>query len=378
MNICIIGWYGTETIGDRAILAGLLSVFADILDNFSITIGSLFTNFTERTILEDESFYREISENKISTISIFDSLNQKALKKNIKRSDLLIIGGGPLMDIIQMHMLVYAFQYAKKKKIKTAVLGSGWGPLNNQEFRSAALSILQKSDLTVFRDSTSLDECNKHITNIDIKHPLLSSIDPAFFCAYYFKKKHPPKDGKYIAVNFRDVSLDQYGGHEEENEKLFIDILENLSNLSLPIHLIPMHSFHIGGDDRSLLNRLYFKAKNNDIIVHNNPPTLVEVMDLYMNADICVGMRFHSIVLQTILNGKNFILDYTDPQTGKIISMMREIGMDKIYRNRYFSLINKDGNMSWNIPNAFHFDDKFIENKKKVFTENITKLLDNE
>ena len=31
MNICILGWYGTETIGDRAILAGIISLLSNFL-----------------------------------------------------------------------------------------------------------------------------------------------------------------------------------------------------------------------------------------------------------------------------------------------------------------------------------------------------------
>ena len=62
MKITIIGWYGTETIGDRAILAGLFSVFAKVYEDFEIKLGSLYPFFSERTINEDYSFYKEITE----------------------------------------------------------------------------------------------------------------------------------------------------------------------------------------------------------------------------------------------------------------------------------------------------------------------------
>ncbi len=42
MRILIIGWYGTETIGDRAILAGLISFFSKVYRCFEIKIGSLY------------------------------------------------------------------------------------------------------------------------------------------------------------------------------------------------------------------------------------------------------------------------------------------------------------------------------------------------
>ena len=40
-KIVIIGWYGTETIGDRAILAGLLHLFAETYSSLEVSIGSL-------------------------------------------------------------------------------------------------------------------------------------------------------------------------------------------------------------------------------------------------------------------------------------------------------------------------------------------------
>ena len=123
VKIAVIGWYGTETIGDRAILAGLVRVFALTFNDFSIRLGSLFTVLTERTLLEDIDFLSECSGTERLSISIFDSLNHKCLRNNIEDADLLVVGGGPLMDITVMYMLEYALQIAAKKGVKTALLG---------------------------------------------------------------------------------------------------------------------------------------------------------------------------------------------------------------------------------------------------------------
>ena len=58
MKIIILGWYGTETIGDRAILDGILNIYGKITSNITCSIASLYPLFTERTLLMDSSIYK--------------------------------------------------------------------------------------------------------------------------------------------------------------------------------------------------------------------------------------------------------------------------------------------------------------------------------
>ena len=77
--------------------------------------------------------------------------------------------------------------------------------------------------------------------------------------------------------------------------------------------------------------------------VYNKPPTLTETMNLYKNALFCFGMRFHSVLLQTILNGRNYVLDYTDPIKGKIFNLLNQLNVFDKYQNRYYSLVSDNG-----------------------------------
>ena len=97
-------------------------------------------------------------------------------------------------------------------------------------------------------------------------------------------------------------------------------------------------TFVIGGDDRVILTKIANKVNKDDVMVLQNPLNLKETMEKYYDAYFCVGMRFHSVVLQTVLNGKNYILDYTDPQRGKISGMLNELKIVDVYASRYASL----------------------------------------
>lgn len=381
MNIAILGWFGTETIGDRAILSGIINLFSEILPKFDISLGSLIPDFSKRTLIEDSDFYNEISQNHLHKISLFDSLNRYELKNAINNSDLVIVSGGPLMDIDQMFMLEYAFRYAKRKDRNTAIIGCGWGPLKSKEYIKTAISIIQNSDLTIFRDATSLSEYAEYSENncFDSKNTI-SSIDPAFFCADYFRQIDTCRSSEdYIAINFRDISEDQYCGNSRNNDKIFVNIIDLIrKQYDMPIHLVPMHSYFIGGDDRSQFNRIAFSLNDSGVIVHNNPLSLVEVMSLYKNAQFCVGMRFHSIVLQTVLNGRNIILDYTDPGKGKIIGMMRELDMINVYSDRYYSLVNmSDNQLTVNNPEQFTIKEEVLHCYKNKYLTHLNAILGN-
>ena len=338
VKIAVIGWYGTENIGDRAILAGLVRVFALTFNDFSIRLGSLFTVLTERTLLEDIDFLSECSGTERLSISIFDSLNHKCLRNNIEDADLLVVGGGPLMDITVMYMLEYALQIAAKKGVKTALLGCGWGPLKSKEYINCALKIVELAHLTIFRDRLSEQSFLSYWKSE--KKKVTTLIDPAFLAASYFVKNINREGTQgYIAINLRDVSLDQYGGNSVLLEARFGKMINDISDkTSLPVYLIPMHTFVIGGDDRVILTKIANKVNKDDVMVLQNPLNLKETMEKYYDAYFCVGMRFHSVVLQTVLNGKNYILDYTDPQRGKISGMLNELKIVDVYASRYASL----------------------------------------
>ena len=125
------------------------------------------------------------------------------------------------------------------------------------------------------------------------------------------------------------------------NVNLFLkDIIKEIAEKykEREVLLVPMHTFSIGGDDRYILNGIAQSLKLDNITVQNNPLSLEETMSKYYNAWFCIGMRFHSIVLQTLLNGKNYILDYTDPLNGKTVSMLQQLQLQDYYNEHYISL----------------------------------------
>ena len=48
-------------------------------------------------------------------------------------------------------------------------------------------------------------------------------------------------------------------------------------------------------------------------------------MEIYSDAYFNIGMRFHSVVLQTISSDKNCVLDSTEPKKGKTYGLLSDI-----------------------------------------------------
>ena len=132
--VTIIGWYGTETIGDRGILAGLISACAAAGgESLEINLGSLFPIYSERVLEEDIAFHRECAGPRKLAVRVFDVLDCFALREKIRRSDLLMMGGGPLMDLRELYVMQFAFMVAKTHHVRSVLGGCGWGPLSAEQ-----------------------------------------------------------------------------------------------------------------------------------------------------------------------------------------------------------------------------------------------------
>jgi polysaccharide pyruvyl transferase WcaK-like protein len=343
MRATIIGWYGTETIGDRAILAGILKSIGDDVEK--IYLGSIYPFFTERTLFEDDNFYKKYL-NLNQDINIFDSKKSKELEKSISSSDILVMGGGPLMHIGPMHMVNYAFKYAKKKKKRTVLMGNGIGPIFSKKFEKTLIEIVNNSDDVILRDSISL----VNLENIFKKNNVFLddeninvAYDPSVIPVLSYLKKNDSKKKEKreeLLVNLRYFPKEyakrkEQIMHAEKNINFFVNKLDEIRNEK--VLLLPNHYFFIGGDDRDFYNDLKFKNKFKNISIQNEPLSLEQTLEKTLNAKACFGMRFHSVIFQTLLNGRNFVLDYTEPGKGKVLGFIKDVKFDM---NRYINLQN--------------------------------------
>lgn len=339
MNVCVLGWYGTETLGDRAILEGIIKIFQNIETKNHFYIGSLYPFFTERTVYEEKEALIRLGVEK--RILIFDETNGKKLREYIQKADIVIMGGGPLMDLLEIDIIDKAFIYAKKHKKKTGVIGCGIGPLKNDYYRKSVYSILLNSDVSIFRDKNSLAEAkmlNHQFGNRITEKTLSYSNDPAIIPIASFQKTESTRKNR-IVVNLRDLSFQSSTKVHEQIKENLLTMLINMSQQFDEVLLLPNHVFSIGGDDRQYFSELKMELSDfSNIHVEHEPKSLFETFRIIAESQAAIGMRYHAIVFQTFLNGNNYILDYTEPKTGKIMSFLLSIDKKHFYKNRYYNL----------------------------------------
>ena len=337
MIVTIVGWYGTETSGDRAILDGILSVLKGVDKTAQVKLGSLFPFYSKRTLLEEKDVFKKSAPE--IQIELFDIKEKVQLAEAVEKSDVLILGGGPLMDLEELYLIDQAFTTACKRKIPAMVMGCGIGPLNNKKYIKLVENILEKAVKISLRDEISGQTAEKLWPN-KFSYECLG--DPAVISIENYLKENERTPEDYLAVNFRDFPGEQYGNNTCVNMQAIAGMLNDLSKRNDKIYLVPMHTFHIGNDDRKYLTKMQMCCNNEKISVLHKPMNLHELYGLYRNAEGCIGMRYHSVVMQTILNGNNLVFDYTDPNSGKITGFLNMSGGQTFYSERKLCL-KEDG-----------------------------------
>ncbi len=333
MIISVVGWYGTETMGDKAIFDGILSVFNNLSPNTHIQVGSLYTFYSERTFIEEKDVFKQTAPN--MTFSIFDMKNEEELTQNIRKSNMVIFGGGPLMDLEELFLIKYSFEVAKKKDIPCIIMGAGIGPLKQKIYVKTVESIIKLSSLVILRDSKSVEQL-LHLYSLNNKIIMLP--DPAIISIENYKKKNTRYPNRNIIVNFRDYSENVYSRRLLHNKELWRELIFALKDIADKVYFMPMHNFYIGEDDRYCIASILDGEDIDGFEIFHSPINLHTMYSLIMNAYACVGMRYHSVVMQTILNGNNLIIDYTGKKEGKIYGFLSDVDTKGFYANRRYCM----------------------------------------
>ncbi|HSQ42456.1 MAG TPA: polysaccharide pyruvyl transferase family protein [Fibrobacteraceae bacterium] len=349
-RICIVGWYGTETIGDRAILTGLFKVIHQAYGDYEVRLGSLFPFFSRRTLEEDAPLWESLGIGPEHLI-LFPSKDMRSLDQNIAGADLVCMGGGPLMDLQELLIIAYAFQKARSCGIKTAILGCGIGPLYEPHFRRRVAQIARYSDLILLRDTNSLETLqvlqNEYPDLLPTPPKAFATLDPAVICSTAFQQKIAgrPRDNS-ICINLRTFPSEYLQGASstvvQQINAFLQKVVSKLCELypDRDLHLVAMHYFTIGNDDRRFLSQIKMQLpKNLHVEVAYRPLSLAETMEKFYASSFCVGMRFHAVLLQTLLNGNNSVIDYTPAGQGKINSFLKDIDSNGYYRQRTIGLL---------------------------------------
>lgn len=317
----IIGWYGTETAGDKAMLGEIIHQIRNKHPNSRIVLASLYPYVSRWTA-------QELGYPDVEVIPTYSA----AFWQHTKAADEVIMGGGPLMHLEVLGIVLRAFMRAKKAGHRTRIGGCGIGPLDRgQRYQDAVQHILRLADVIELRDSASVAWASRMTGRKDITN----SGDPAVRFVQRWVERHPVSETTpFLNLYLRDWTTEYQGTltHQqfEETKARFEQqlgqwIRKLCAQLDIRPRLLPMHDFCIGNDDRDF-NRRFAHCYLSDLnpIVERIPLSVQEILASMREATLSLCMRFHSVVFANTLGVPFLAIDYT--QGGKIAGYLADHG----------------------------------------------------
>jgi MoaA/NifB/PqqE/SkfB family radical SAM enzyme/polysaccharide pyruvyl transferase WcaK-like protein len=316
-NVYIVGWYGTETVGDKAILGQILDFYKEKYADVNFYIASLYPFVTEKTIRELEV------EATVVPCDAFDFARYAA------QCDEVVMGGGPLMDMEALAVPLWAFKVAKMYHKKTVVFGCGLGPLHSEKYIDAVKQILLLSDEVKLRDNKSV----LYAQELTGRQDIVNSGDGAYAYVSKLDKQITVTEQKPVLACFLREWSTEYKGTLSETE--FFEIRDKFeANIAFLIKqfckengvkpaFYPMHTFTVGGDDREFYRRFikkHFDGK--DYFFYNKNAQVRTTIEAMKTAKYNLCMRFHSVLFAHTLRTNFMAIDYT--QGGKIHNFLSD------------------------------------------------------
>ena len=277
MKIVISGYYGFGNFGDEVIL----SLLVNHLKNHEVVVLSSNPRKT--------SF-----DNNVNSVNSFDF---HAVSGVIKNSDVLISGGGSLLqDVTSLKSLIYYLWViftALFYKKKVIIFAQGIGPINNPIARFVTVKILKNCDYISVRDEKSGD----FLKSCDVDCELLC--DPVFEVEAIHKKNI----SNTVAVQLRDFAT----MNDVLLNKLARQIVKDFYDRNIVI-LSLQDSVDLGVCKR-------FKTILNNISPNLSVEVLSglkpgEVFERICGFDFLIAMRFHALVCAIKSNVKCCAINY--------------------------------------------------------------------
>ncbi len=319
-EILISGYYGFKNSGDDALLMAIINDIKTRKESPNIVVLSANPR-------ETISQYRVKSINRLNPFSIV---------KHMKRAGMLISGGGTLIqDSTSTQSLIYyltVIKSALRRGVKVMLYSNGIGPLSSVSNIKRSVKVLNKVDLITLRDPAA----EQTLHNINVKNPsILVTADPVFGmdCAdkeygrNLLKRFGVPDDAsKVLCISVRR-SHDT--GQDFENAVAHLCDYAADKYGCYPI-FIPMQTNRDEGISRSIMSRMKSRSSIIDIRL-----SVKDMIAAFSAADLCLGMRLHSLIYATCGNVPLIGMAY-DP---KIKSFMDYAG-----QNLCINISDIDGN----------------------------------
>jgi polysaccharide pyruvyl transferase WcaK-like protein len=322
----IMGWYGRETTGDKAILASLLQNIAG--HSVRILKSTYDVDYSRQTLNEIEASTVRCVSNDIATFV-----------KALEGVDVVVIGGGPLKESGEMLEWSMRLAIAKSLGKKVMIYGCGVGPLHSARARQHVAQILRLADRITLRDAIAVKNAIELGIPADritlAADPAMGLMTPSIPCADWNVEsltigfslrrlsKHYAPTGKAIEATRQELDF---------QDAARCTVRRVLQRHGTRVALVPM-ALRPKDDDRVVLSQLHAALGRDprvSLIEHYASPAAL--LEHFKGFDFFVAMRFHSAVFAMLAQVPLVAIDY-DSRGGKTTGLMEAMGLSEFVLN---------------------------------------------
>jgi polysaccharide pyruvyl transferase WcaK-like protein len=311
-KVSILGWYGNETVGDQAILGGILRR----LDPAQVTQTTSDRAVSEATL----------SALGAEAVTLIDDSPQAAVQAACE-ADLVLIGGGPIKEGEIVDGWADALRAAVRAGAATMVFGCGVGPVRTPAAAARIRRLFAACHGVTLRDEGSVRLAARLGADTAATHV---AADSALALPLPDLPAHDAAGP--VGLSLRGLARDYHlpGGRsiaqiEADVAEAYIALIRHIHDvIGRDVVLVPTQMDGPGNDPEvlgRLRNRVADKARVH-LLDHREPVGLVREL---AGLSMLVGMRFHSVLLGWLAGLPVLGIDY-DMHGGKVTAAMHQMG----------------------------------------------------
>ncbi|MCK8824091.1 polysaccharide pyruvyl transferase CsaB [Fuchsiella alkaliacetigena] len=302
-EVVLLGYYGFDNLGDEAILAAIISSLQHSYPNLKITVLSATPKKTKQTY----------------GVRAVDRFSFKQVIKTFRKADLLLLGGGSLLqDVTSWRSLYYylgLIYLAKKLDMLVSLYAQGMGPVNFSFNRALLVKILNQVDWLSVRDVDS----QQLLTNWGVTKQIELSVDPTFNLDFT-----KPKEDKELEVasgfsssnSLLGVAVRYWSAAPDYLEKLAVVLNRIQSQLGVTICLLPFKK----PEDLEASYELESKLQGDSrLFTGSYAPR--QMAALIGELDLLIGVRLHALILAALQEVPLLGLSY-DPKVDGFLARL--------------------------------------------------------
>lgn len=307
-RLTIVGWWGSETVGDVAILGQLLDECDDVAPTAHVTVVSFDRDVSHATL-------RDLDR---AAVQLLDVGIRSAWALVAARC--LIYGGGPLMESPSMPVWALRTRLARLAGARVMVYACGIGPLRTPRTERAVASIIRASTHVVLRDRISLDWTRA----LEGERDAIVSFDPAFDYVRARTRTTSVRREGQLALALRTPPKSYLGDLDPTvGTDHFLDLVASALNTlgrerRLTLVGCVMHDGTDDSDDHAVYARLRTRLEFPERLqVAPGRHSVADVQRVLEGSQAALTVRFHAMIFALATDTPFVAVDYARP-SGKV------------------------------------------------------------